>query len=86
MNEAYRKNVVLAMDMIASCINNEDFFDIWLECGVADGDIPVGAKGEDVPYYYIDDDTFADILGVFLRCMRYASKDGGLYCDGVVSK
>ena len=47
MNEAYRKNVVLSMDMIASCINNEDFFDIWLECGVADGDIPVGAKGED---------------------------------------
>ena len=34
-----RAELVLAMEKIARCINNEDIFMGWLMAGVADGDI-----------------------------------------------
>lgn len=33
-----------------------------------------------------EDGPFADLMDTFLRCMAHARRDGGLYCDGVVSK
>lgn len=36
--------------------------------------------------YYMEDEPFADLMDTFLRCMAHARRDGGLYCDGVVSK
>ncbi len=34
----------------------------------------------------MEDEPFADLMDTFLRCMAHARRDGGLYCDGVVSK
>lgn len=34
----------------------------------------------------MEDGPFADLMDTFLRCMAHARRDGGLYCDGVVSK
>lgn len=59
--------------------------------GVADGDIEygdlsVGPDDADELEYYMEDEPFADLMDTFLRCMAHARRDGGLYCDGVVSK
>ena len=81
-----RQKMVLAMEYIARQINNEDVFEGWLMCGVADGDIEYGDFDiTHVEEYYIEDDTFKDLMTVFLRRMYFAYKDGGLYCGGVVS-
>lgn len=63
----------------------------WLALGVADGDIEygdlsVGPDDADELEYYMEDEPFADLMDTFLRCMAHARRDGGLYCDGVVSK
>lgn len=83
-----RKKIVLAMEMIARCVNDEDVFDYWLTSGVADGDIPIYSTNiEDVDDYYVEDDqTFSDLMTTFLRLMVGAWKSGGLYEDNVVSK
>lgn len=87
MDIVKRKKIILAMEMLAREINNEDFIDSWLMCGVADGDIPkFSINIADVDDCYIEDDTFAELMGVFLRVMSYAKKDGGLCVDGVISK
>ena len=36
--------------------------------------------------YYIEDDNFAELMGLFLKTMKLASYSGGLYCGNVVSK
>lgn len=88
MNAITRKKIVLAMEMLVRGVNNEDFIDSWLMCGVADGDIPgFSIDIADVDDYYVEDDeVFAELMGTFLRVMSYAKKDGGLYVDDVVSK
>lgn len=82
-----RAELVLAMEKIARCINNEDIFMGWLMAGVADGDITdkTTMESEDLDYY-VEDDNFAELMGLFLRKMSQARKDGGLYCGGIVSK
>lgn len=59
----------------------------WLALGVADGDIEYGyfSSPLDDDDYYIEDKNFAELMGLFLRCMARARESGGLYCDGVVS-
>lgn len=79
-----RANVVRVMDMLCRCINNEEVFMPWLSVGVADGDITSETTDEDLEYY-CEDDNFAELMELFLRLMARAKKDGGLYCDGVVS-
>lgn len=94
MNIKERKAVVLAMEILARNINDEDVFEGWLSCGVADGDInyqhaviAVGDIGEEmVDEWYVEDCNFANLMDTFLRCMRKASKSGGLYCDGMVTE
>lgn len=89
-----RAQMVKAMEFICRNLNNEDQLMIWLTDGVADGDIeygdlrvaPASEALDDVMYYIEDDERFADLMDTFLYCMRKAHRDGGLYCNGVVSK
>lgn len=87
MNKEHRKKVVLAMEMIARCINDEGIFESWLTVGVADGDIPLySTDTNDVEDYYIEDDNFKDLMTTFLKLMSRAWKSGGLYEDNIVSR
>ena len=80
-----RTKVVRAMETLARAVNDEMVFEEWLMCGVADGDIDALTEDEDLEYY-IEDETFAELMGTFLHVMKNAYKSGGLYVDGVVSK
>ena len=88
MNTPERIKMIKAMEYIARQINDEEVFMGWLYSGVADGDITYGDLSEDSADldYYVDDETFADLMSTFLRLMTRAKKSGGLYCDGVVDK
>lgn len=90
MNKTERVKMIKAMEFIARQINDEELFcDYWLTDGVADGDIPYGdTDGSDMSgdlAYYTEDVIFSDLMSLFLLCMKKAKKDGGLFCDGVVS-
>ena len=85
MNLKKRTEVVRAMETLARCVNDEEVFESWLMCGVADGDITSETTDEDLEYY-CEDDNFSDLMGLFLRLMARARKSGGLYEDGVVSE
>jgi len=85
MKLSERAKMVRAMELIARSINDEDIFMSWLMGGVADGDINGRETDEDLEFY-CDDDSYAELMGLFLRLMAHANKDGGLYDDGVVSK
>ena len=87
MNAERRKKVVLAMEMLVRCVNNEELLDPWLMCGVADGDInPYSTDISEVDDWYIEDDNFKDLLSIFCRTMAKAWNNGGLYEDGVTSR
>ena len=90
MNKAKRMKMVKAMEFIARQVNDEQVFEAWLVDGVADGDIPYGdlldTSCDGDLEIYTDDETFADVMDTFLYVMKGASKSGGLYCDGIVSK
>lgn len=84
-----RKKMVVAMEFIARQINDEDVFEGWLMCGVADGDIPYGCLSEYIESLeaYIDDDEFfRDLVSCFLRCMMRAFNSGGLFVGGICCK
>ena len=85
MSRIERIKLVKAMEFICRQINDEDIFDGWLIGGVADGDIEYGdlSDEDNVDDYYLDNDGLRDLMGCFLRRMKYAGP-GGLYCDGVV--
>lgn len=86
MDNTARKKVVLAMELLARCINDEDVFDGWLMCGVADEDIPrFSLNVDDVDDCYIENNSFKDLMSCFLRRMAGAYKSGGIHCDGIVS-
>ena len=91
MNAVERIRMVKAMEFVARQINDEEVLEGWLVVGVADGDIERGSldvtptDAEELEYY-LDDETFADLMDTFLFCMQKARKSGGLYCDDVVSK
>lgn len=85
--ESERKKMVLAMEYIARQINNEDIFESWLMIGVGDGDINYGSFDMDeVDEAYIEDDYFREMMECFLRVMRRAAVDGGLYCGKIVTR
>lgn len=86
MNKAKRCAAVRAMDFLARSVNNEDIlYGKWLMGGVADGDITDDTTDEDLEWY-IEDMNFSELMACFLRCMKAANEDGGLYIDGIVSK
>lgn len=81
-----RAEVVKAMETMARCINAENIFYSWLSVGVADGDIKQDTTLQDIiDYGYCEDAEFKDLMTLFLKLMYRASKDGGLYTDGIVS-
>lgn len=85
-NMEFRAKVVKSMDMLVYCINNENYVDSWLSVGVADGDIGENTTLQDIiDYGYCEDDNFKDLMTLFLKLMRRAGNNGGLYCDGIVS-
>lgn len=87
MNVKERKQLVLSMERIIRSLNDEEFLDSWLMCGVADGDLNEDSTWEDVDDYYIKDE-FTDIMNLFCRIMKNATADGVngcLYCDGIIS-
>lgn len=90
MKTSEREKMLKAMEFIARQINDEDVFDPWLMYGIADGDIEYGdldTTEHDVNLEcYMEDDSFKDIMTVFLRRMVQAWNSGGLCCDGVTSK
>ena len=86
-----RIKMIKAMEFIIRHLNAEDQMDQWLTEGIPDGDIELGdlaVKSDDTELleYFIEDEGFADLMGVFLCTMHEAYKDGGLYCDKIVSK
>lgn len=86
MNKAARAKMILAMEYICRQINNEEVFDSWLMQGIADGDIPYGSTDiADVDDCYLEDNTFKDIMNCFLRRMSATTKQGGLYCDNILT-
>lgn len=91
MNTIERISMVKAMEFICRNVNKEDALLPWLQYGVADGDINYGdlsPRSDDAETleYYLDDETFADLMETFLFVMSGAYSDGGLYCDGVISQ
>ena len=86
-NRTDRIKMVKAMEYIARQVNDEEVFEGWLMCGVADGDITYGdLDGGEVDEYYTEDGHFRDLMDCFLRLMASAKRSGGLYCGGMVSR
>ena len=79
-----RAELVRAMETVARAINDEDIFMPWLSNGVADGDVKETTTDEELACY-CDDDSLSELMGLFLRLMARAKKDGGLQCDRIVS-
>ena len=81
-----RVAMIRAMETIARCVNDEDVFEGWLMCGVADGDIDRNTTDQEImDEYCTDDENFIGIMDCFLTLMKNAYKSGGLYCGDVVS-
>ena len=80
--------MIIEMDNIARCVNNENILYSWLMGGVPDGDIPykdtISAKDLYEVAETYDEYDFKVFVGCFLRCMKSAGKYG-LYVDGVVA-
>lgn len=79
-----RIELVRAMETVARAVNDEEVFEAWLMCGVADGDIDKDTTDEDLEWY-AEEENFKELMDVFLRMMARAKKSGGLYCGDVVS-
>lgn len=96
MDKQERKTMVFCMEFLCRNLNDEEDLFRWLTNGVADGDFSYcemvdnpADSIESVDDYYIEDETFADLMNLFLRIMRQAANPkigGGLYCDGIVDK
>lgn len=90
MNKIERMKMVKAMEFIARQVNDEDVFEIWLNNGVADGDIRYGSldiepDDEENLDCYIENENFVELMDTFLRLMKWANRSGGLYCDHAVA-
>lgn len=91
MNKEERMKCVKSMEFLVRQVNDEEVFTEWLGIGVADGDIPYGeteitSEDEDVLDYYIENENFSDLMGLFLEIMHDARNSGGLWCDTILSK
>ena len=78
-----RIELVRAMDCIIRHANDESIIEPWLILGVADGDADL--PDEDLKSY-TDDETFQELMDLFLNCVDMIRDSGGLFCDGVVTK
>lgn len=89
VSKIHRKKMVLAMEFIMRHLNDERDILWWLEVGVADGDISINnlSNPDEVDDYYIEDETFAQLMGDFVNILYepLKSRSGKLYCDRVCS-
>ena len=80
--------MIIEMDDIARCINDENIVESWMMGGVPDGDIPyketISMEDLNEVAEMYDEYDFKVFVGCFLRCMKSAGKDG-LYLDGVIA-
>lgn len=89
IEELERLKMVKSMEFIMRQLNDETIFDGWLTYGVADGDIEYGdlsVTNDDIETlgYYINKDVFESLMDEFVHTIRLASRNGGLFCAGVV--
>ena len=62
MKALERAKMVSAMEFIARQVNDEEVFEGWLMCGVADGDIEYGQLGDpDDLEYYLDEVALQEV-------------------------
>lgn len=74
-----RKKMVLAMELLARSVSDEELIDAWLRNGVADGDIErFSLDVDEVDDCYIDDKSLNQLINCFLAMMIVAKNDGGL--------
>ena len=80
--------MIIEMDDVARCINDENIIESWMMGGVPDGDIPyketISMEDLDEISEMYDEYDFKVFIGCFLRCMKSAGRDG-LYLDGVIA-
>ena len=81
-----RIKLVRAMEEIARSIDDEHIQMIWLEYGIPDGEITETTQDDSLNYLVEDDAQFADLMALFIRIMHRVPINGGLYCDGLLSK
>ena len=66
--------MIIEMDNIARCVNDENIFDSWLMGGVPDGDIPhkdtISLEDLDEVAEMYDEYDFKVIVGCFVGCMN----------------
>lgn len=87
MNKTSRKQMVLAMEKIMRCLNDESLFDSWMMCGVPDGDIH-NYTIDEVDETLIEDENLEYLMGIFIRIMYKAidlNDNGTLFIDGCIS-
>lgn len=89
MNKNERIKMVKAMEFIMRNLNDNGWFELWLQNGVADGDITYGDLSEEDPDevldYYIEDRNYEDLMAEFVGILKQASTGsvrGTLFNDG----
>ena len=85
MNKNTRKDAILAMERIVRCINNEEILELWLMCGIPDGDIKNYTRDE-VDDYFTEYENLKNLITLFLKLMTRANKNGSLNIDGVTGE
>ena len=86
MNKEQRAKMVRAMELLVRSVNDEEQLDIWLRLGVGDGDIDEQTTDQDLEEMgYLEDQTYKELMSVFIKTMYLAWNEGGLYDDGITS-
>lgn len=74
-----RKKMVLAMELLARSVSDEELIDAWFRNGVADGDIELfSLDTKQVDDCYVTDETLNRLINCFMAMMIVAKIDGGL--------
>lgn len=86
INLKERVSVVRAMDTIVRSLNDERDILWWLDSGVPDGEINEETTDEELYWLVDDDESFADIMSIFIKIMRRQPVNGAMWVDNVLSK
>lgn len=86
INLKERVSVIRAMDTIVRSLNDERDILWWLDSGVPDGEINEETTDEELSWLVDDDESFADIMSIFIKIMRRQPVNGAMWVDNVLSK
>ena len=86
INLKERVSVIRAMDIIVRSLNDERDILWWLDSGVPDGEINEETTDEELYWLVDDDESFADIMSIFIKIMRRQPVNGAMWVDNVLSK